>query len=106
MTLRCLQAYRYWSGVNVQSNCETALTWYKKVAGRVAEEVKLTGGVAVQRIRLPDEMENPTSSSATALMDENLLQYYRFLADKGDIQAQVPITLLSRMGDFFFYPDK
>ncbi len=84
-----LQGYRYWSGVNVQANCETALTWYRKVAQQVAEEVRLAGGTAIQRIRLPDETDNPNSASANALMDENLLQYYRFLADKGDIQAQV-----------------
>lgn len=86
------QGYRYWSGINVVANCERALIWYKKVASKVSDEVKLTGGFAVQRIRLPDELENSqssTSSSSNSIMDNNLLQYYRFLADKGDTQAQV-----------------
>ena len=25
-------AYRYWAGIGVQSNCETALTYYRMVA--------------------------------------------------------------------------
>lgn len=72
------------------TNCERALTWYKKVATKVSEEVKLSGGFAIQRLRLPDEVESQgTSTSSNAIMDQNLLQYYRFLADKGDMQAQV-----------------
>lgn len=39
----------------MQQNCERALIWYKKVAHRVAEQVRMSGGVAMQRIRLPDE---------------------------------------------------
>lgn len=31
------------------------MTWYKKVATRVAEQVRMSGGTAMQRIRLPDE---------------------------------------------------
>ena len=58
----------------------------------VAEEVTVTGGLAVQRIRLLDEAEN--SGSATGMMDEDLIQYYQFLADKGDTQAQVCVTYL------------
>ena len=26
--------YRYWSGIGVEANCETALTYYKKVAAK------------------------------------------------------------------------
>ncbi|VDK24309.1 unnamed protein product [Anisakis simplex] len=84
--------YRYWSGISVPINCERALAWYKKVATRVAEQVRLSGGTAMQRIRLPDEQENTGSSSSspsTALLDPNLLNYYKYLADKGDLQAQV-----------------
>lgn len=50
-----LKGYRYWAGISVPQNCERALTWYKKVASRVAEQVRLSGGTAIQRIRLPDE---------------------------------------------------
>ena len=47
----------------------------------------MTGGSVVQRIRLLDESENPGSQSG--LLDDDLIQYYQFLADKGDVQAQV-----------------
>lgn len=56
----------------------------------VASEVSLTGGTAVQRIRLLDEVENPGSTSG--MLEEDLIQYYQFLAEKGDVQAQVRIS--------------
>lgn len=53
----------------------------------MASEVSLTGGSAVQRVRLLDEVENPGSTSG--MLEEDLIQYYQFLAEKGDVQAQV-----------------
>lgn len=53
----------------------------------MASEVTLTGGTAVQKIRLLDEAENPGSTSG--MLEEDLIQYYQFLAEKGDVQAQV-----------------
>ena len=53
----------------------------------VASDVTLTGSSAVQRIRLLDEVENPGSTSG--MLEEDLIQYYQFLAEKGDVQAQV-----------------
>lgn len=41
----------------------------------------------MQRIRLLDEVENPGSTSG--MLEEDLIQYYQFLAEKGDVQAQV-----------------
>ena len=34
MTRNCMlfQGYRYWAGVGVETNCESALTYYRKVA--------------------------------------------------------------------------
>ena len=49
-----------------------------------------TGGSVVHRIRLLDEAENIGSQSG--LLDDDLIQYYQFLADKGDVQAQVRAT--------------
>ncbi|KAB0375025.1 hypothetical protein FD755_013517, partial [Muntiacus reevesi] len=54
---------------------------------RVASDISLTGGSVVQRIRLPDEVENPGMNSG--MLEEDLIQYYQFLAEKGDVQAQV-----------------
>ena len=53
----------------------------------VASEASVTGGNVVHRVRLLDEAESP--GSAAGLLDDDLVQYYQFLADKGDVQAQV-----------------
>ncbi|TMS11933.1 Protein sel-1-like protein 1 [Larimichthys crocea] len=84
--------YRYWGGVGVPQSCESALTHYRLVANQVASDVSLTGGSAVQRIRLLDEVENPGSTSG--MLEEDLIQYYQFLAEKGDVQAQVGLGQL------------
>ncbi|KAL2082006.1 hypothetical protein ACEWY4_021824 [Coilia grayii] len=88
--------YRYWGGVGVPQSCESALTHYRLVANHVANDVSLTGGSAVQRIRLLDEVENPGSTSS--MLEEDLIQYYQFLAEKGDIQAQVGLGQLHLNG--------
>ena len=62
----------------------------------MAEQVSLSGGAAVQRIRLLDEAENPGTSNG--MLDEDLIQYYQFLADKGDVQAQVGLGQLYYQG--------
>lgn len=54
----------------------------------MADAVTFSSGPAIQRIRLHEEAENQNSGQS-ALMDDDLLQYYHFLADKGDVQAQV-----------------
>uniref|UniRef100_A0A8C2Q3T9 SEL1L adaptor subunit of ERAD E3 ubiquitin ligase n=1 Tax=Cyprinus carpio TaxID=7962 RepID=A0A8C2Q3T9_CYPCA len=88
--------YRYWGGVGVPQSCESALTYYRLVANYVASDVSLTGGSAVQRIRLLDEVENPGSSSG--MLEEDLIQYYQFLAEKGDVPAQVGLGQLHLHG--------
>lgn len=88
--------YRYWSGISVISNCESALKYYEKVAKKVEEEVSFSGGVAVTRVRLLDEIENPGTYSG--ILDDDLLQYYQFLADKGDVNAQVGLGQLHYQG--------
>lgn len=88
------------------SSCESSLAFYRKVAktgkfvslkkkiiklnkwlALVEQEVSFSGGSVIQRIRLFDEIENP--GSLTGILDDDLIQYYQFLADKGDVQAQV-----------------
>ncbi|XP_078316413.1 protein sel-1 homolog 1-like isoform X2 [Crassostrea virginica] len=89
--------YRYWSGIGVERKCETALTYYRKVATTVADAVTLSGGPIVQRIRLQEEAENQITGQSM-MMDDDLLQYYHFLADKGDVQAQVVLGQLYFQG--------
>ncbi|KAI4466536.1 sel-1-like protein [Holotrichia oblita] len=78
--------YRYFSGVTVTSSCEKALDFYRLVADKVSQGVSFSGGSAIQRIRLLDELENGYS---TGILDNDLIEYYQLLAEKGDIQAQI-----------------
>ncbi|KAJ1105573.1 hypothetical protein NDU88_002978 [Pleurodeles waltl] len=88
--------YRYWAGIGVLQSCESALTHYRLVANHVASDISLTGGTVVQRIRLADEVENP--GVASGMLEEDLIQYYQFLAEKGDVQAQVGLGQLHLHG--------
>ena len=68
-------AYRYWSGIGVSPSCEKALDFYRRVAAQVADELTLSGGTAVHRLRLHDEAENPGQSSG--VLDSDLISYYQ-----------------------------
>ncbi|KAF8778091.1 protein sel-1 homolog 1-like [Argiope bruennichi] len=91
-----VMGYRHWAGLGVVPNCESALTYYRKVAKKVEEELSTNGGSLIQRIRLYDEFEN--MGSTTGVLDDDLIQYYQFLADKGDVQAQVGLGQLHYQG--------
>uniref|UniRef100_A0A1B6D7T2 Uncharacterized protein n=1 Tax=Clastoptera arizonana TaxID=38151 RepID=A0A1B6D7T2_9HEMI len=88
--------YRYWSSITVPNICEKALDFYRKVANKVANEVTLSGGPMVQRVRLLEEVENPGYNSG--ILDNDLIEYYQLLAEKGDVQAQVGLGQLHYQG--------
>jgi len=90
-------AYRHWSGISVYQSCESALKYYREVAKRVEEEFSYSGANMIHRIRLHDEHENP-GSYGSSIVDDDLIQYYQFLADKGDVQAQVGLGQLHYQG--------
>lgn len=75
--------YRYLYGINVPISCEKALIHYKRVAKKVASKITFANGPVVHRVRLLDDLENPGSS------ETEIVDYYKLLADKGDIQSQV-----------------
>ncbi|KAJ8924298.1 hypothetical protein NQ315_007091 [Exocentrus adspersus] len=87
--------YRYWSGVTVATSCERALDFYRQVADKVSQGVSFGGGAAIQRIRLLDELENGYTSG---ILDNDLIEYYQLLAEKGDVQAQVGLGQLHYQG--------
>ncbi|XP_043272425.1 protein sel-1 homolog 1 isoform X2 [Venturia canescens] len=88
--------YRYWAGISTTANCERALDFYRRVANKVAEQVSLSGGPVVQRVRLLDEQENPEYNSG--ILDYDLIEYYQLLAQRGDVQAQVGLGQLHYQG--------
>ena len=79
--------YRYWSGMGAATSCEKALDYYRRVAQAVAAEVTFSGGGSIQRVRLQDEADNGGQSSG--MLDNDLIEYYQLLTDKGDVQAQL-----------------
>ncbi|CAF0878078.1 unnamed protein product [Brachionus calyciflorus] len=90
--------YRYWASINVANSCEMALSYYKKVAQSVANKISTNSvGAVVNRIRLHDE-EEKVSSQSQAMLDDDLVQYYQLLADRGDVQAQYGLGLLYYQG--------
>ncbi|XP_014285370.1 protein sel-1 homolog 1 isoform X2 [Halyomorpha halys] len=93
---RMALGYRYWSGVSVSSNCEKALEYYRLVANTVANEVQMSSGSVIQRVRLLDEVDNPGYNSG--ILDNDLIEYYQMLAEKGDVQSQVGLGQLHYQG--------
>ncbi|CAF1147680.1 unnamed protein product [Rotaria magnacalcarata] len=91
-------AYRYWRSINVDHNCELALMYYQQAATYVASKITTASGLMVQRIHLQNE-EEQQSTQNNILVDNNLLQYYQLLADRGDPQAQYGI------GQLYYFRD-
>ena len=90
--------YRYWASINVVSSCEMALSYYKQVAHNVANKISSNSvGTVINRIRIYDEEEKLTGQSQ-AMLDDDLVQYYQLLADRGDVQAQYGLGLLHYQG--------
>lgn len=92
----------------MESNCETALAYYRRVASRVAEQVEnrvkagagpILAGPTVVRINLLEEREQTAGASAgTALsnyfISDDILAYYKFVADSDNVTAQVTLGQL------------
>lgn len=90
--------YRYWLSINVDNNCEVALNYYRKIATSVANKVSSNSvGTVIHRIRLYDEEEKIVGQNQV-MLDDDLVQYYQLLADRGDIQAQYGLGLLHYQG--------
>ena len=82
--------------MGVATSCEKALDYYRRVAANVAAEGSFSGGPTIQRIRLQDELDNGGHSGG--MLDNDLIEYYQLLADKGDVQAQVGLGQLHYQG--------
>ncbi|CAF4702676.1 unnamed protein product, partial [Rotaria sp. Silwood2] len=92
--------YRYWRTVSLAHSCESALMFYKQVATYVSSKMTSATGQLIQRIRLYDEEEHPTQNNI--MVDEDLVQYYQLLADRGDAQAQYGLGQLYYLRDTAF----
>ncbi|XP_006865703.1 PREDICTED: protein sel-1 homolog 2 [Chrysochloris asiatica] len=88
--------YRYLSGINVLQNCEVALNHYKTVADYIADKLEKTEGIPVEKVILTKRPENLNSDSE--ILDWDIYQYYKFLAERGDVQIQVTLGKLHLIG--------
>nr|XP_027776956.1 protein sel-1 homolog 2 isoform X2 [Marmota flaviventris] len=96
MMSQMILGYRYLSGINVLQNCEVALNHYKKVADYIADNLEKSEGIPVEKVRLTERPENLSSNSE--ILDWDIYQYYKFLAERGDVQIQVSLGQLHLIG--------
>ncbi|XP_030728519.2 protein sel-1 homolog 2 isoform X4 [Globicephala melas] len=96
MISQMILGYRYLSGISVLQNCEVALSHYKKVADYIADKLEKRAGVPVEKVRLTERPENLSSNSE--ILDWDIYQYYKFLAERGDVQIQVSLGQLHLTG--------
>ncbi|XP_078005840.1 protein sel-1 homolog 2 isoform X2 [Phascolarctos cinereus] len=96
MMSQMILGYRYLSGISVLQNCETALFHYKNVANYIADKLKKNEGVPVEKVTLAERPENLNSNNE--ILDWDVYQYYKFLAERGDIQIQVSLGQLHLTG--------
>ncbi|CAI5769365.1 protein sel-1 homolog 2 isoform X4 [Podarcis lilfordi] len=79
--------YRYWLGINVPRSCEAALLYYKKVADYIASKLEENEDKPVEKVKLMERSEN--LGFDTEILDWDVHQYYKFLAERGDTQIQM-----------------
>ncbi|XP_010632405.1 protein sel-1 homolog 2 isoform X3 [Fukomys damarensis] len=96
MMSQMILGYRYLSGINVLQDCETALNHYKKVADYIADKLEKNEGIPVEKVRLTERLENLSSNNE--ILDWDIYQYYKFLAERGDVQIQVSLGQLHLIG--------
>ncbi|KAG8519848.1 LOW QUALITY PROTEIN: Protein sel-1-2, partial [Galemys pyrenaicus] len=96
MISQMILGYRYLSGINVLQNCEVALNHYKTVADYIADKLEKSEGIPVEKVRLTERPEN--LSSKNEILDWDIYQYYKFLAERGDVQIQVSLGQLHLIG--------
>ncbi|XP_049507116.1 protein sel-1 homolog 2 isoform X3 [Panthera uncia] len=96
MMSQMILGYRYLSGINVLQNCEVALNHYKKVADYIADKLEKSESIPVEKVRLTERPENLSSNSE--ILDWDIYQYYKFLAERGDVQIQVSLGQLHLIG--------
>lgn len=56
----------------------------------VADKLEKSEGIPVEKVRLTERPENLSSNSE--ILDWDIYQYYKFLAERGDVQIQVMYT--------------
>ncbi|CAG2110548.1 unnamed protein product, partial [Medioppia subpectinata] len=87
--------FRYLYGIGEEKNCRKALDLYHSVATNVVDESHTSGGQIIRSHHLWQQKGGLKQS-----LDTDLIDYYRFLAKKGDISAAVTLGQLYYFGGF------
>lgn len=91
--------YRHKYGIDVPESCESSALYYQEAAKIVADEAaKRTPGVLpfqIEKHRLSADM---SGSNIAAKRERDLVQYYRYSADMGNVEAQVTMGRLYSLG--------
>ena len=91
--------YRHKYGIDVPESCESSALYYHEAAKIVADEAaKRTPGVLpfqIEKHRLSADM---SGSNIAAKRERDLVQYYRYSADMGNVDAQVTMGRLYSLG--------
>ena len=91
--------YRHKQGIDVPDSCESATLYYHEAAKIVADEAaKRTPGILpfqIEKHRLSADM---SGSNIAAKRERDLVQYYRYSADMGNVNAQVTMGRLYALG--------
>ena len=82
---------QYYEFLGEEGNVQIMVFYNCNLFSTVAESTS-SGSPVVQRVRLQEQAEN--QNTGNTLMDDDLLQYYEFLGEKGDVQAQVGVMFL------------
>ncbi|XP_073734514.1 protein sel-1 homolog 2 isoform X10 [Callorhinus ursinus] len=65
-------------------------------SSQVADKLEKSEGIPVEKVRLTERPENLSSNNE--ILDWDIYQYYKFLAERGDVQIQVSLGQLHLIG--------
>ena len=97
-----IMGYRYAFGHNVQKSCATAVSYYKKAARVVAQEVIESGS---HMLEFYDDVSDHWNSFESRTTDD-VVEYYEYSAETGDPQAQLMMGNLHLQGDYGIQVDE
>lgn len=86
--------YRHYASLGVPLSCEEAAQAYVRVARAVAADFKRAGGRTFLKVNLASE----DSPGGSVRAKQDILQYYMYVASRGDAEAQLLLARLYEHG--------
>jgi len=90
--------FRHSNGAGVPRSCQTAVMYYELAANKVAADLEANGaGPLNERERISLDVKGKNGRQSSGGENEDIVDYYRHAAEKGDVGAQVAL------GQIFFH---